>query len=97
MSINPSDARLLSNRHIYYRVLADTRLALIVLIVLVLSAAVLVLVLVLVLERFACMESTRLAFRPINRCFPNRGSCSLSQSAYPLPNSRPSSALTRME
>ena len=66
-----SDARLLSNRHIYYRVLADTRLALIVLIVLVLSAAVLV----LVLERFACMASTRLALRPIDRCFPNRGSC----------------------
>ena len=65
--------------------LADTRWALIVL------------VLVLVLERFACMASTRLALRPIDRCFPNGGSCCLSPSAYPLPNSCPSSALTRME
>jgi len=71
-------------------VLADTRSALIVL---VLSAAVLV----IVIEHFACMASTRLALRPINRRSPTRGSCPLSPSAYPLPNSRPSSALTRME
>ena len=69
-------------------VLADTRSALIVL---VLSAAV------LVIEHFACMASTRLALRPINRRSPTRGSCPLAPSAYPLPNSRPSSALTRME
>ena len=70
--------------------LADTRLALIVL---VLSAAVLV----IVIERFACMASTRLALRPINCRSPTRGSCSLSPSAYPLPNSCPSIALTGME
>ena len=71
-------------------VLADNRSALIVL---VLSPAVLV----IVIERFACMASTRLALRPINRRSPTRGSCPLSPSAYPLPNSCPSSALTRME
>ena len=70
--------------------LADTRLALIVL---VLSAAVLV----IVIERFACMASTRLALRPINCRSPTRGSCSFSPSAYPLPNSCPSIALTGME
>ena len=71
-------------------VLADTRSALIVL---VLSAAVLV----IVIEHFACMAATRLALRPINRRSPTRGSCPLAPSAYPLPNSRPSSALTRMK
>ena len=70
--------------------LADIRLALIVL---VLSAAVLV----IVIERFACMASTRLALRPINFRSPTRGSCSFSPSAYPLPNSCPSIALTGME
>ena len=70
--------------------LADTRLALIVL---VLSAAVLV----IVIERFACMASTRLALRPIIFRSPTRGSCSFSPSAYPLPNSCPSIALTGME
>ena len=54
-------------------------------------------VLLLVIERFACMASTRLPLRPINRRSPTRGSCALSPLAYPLPNSRPSSALTRME
>ena len=70
--------------------LADIRLALIVL---VLSAAVLV----IVIERFACMASTLLALRPINCRSPTRGSCSFSPSAYPLPNSCPSIALTGME
>ena len=48
----------------------------------------------LVIERFACMASTRLSLRPINRRSPTRGSCSLSPPAYPLLNSRPNSALT---
>ena len=54
-------------------------------------------VLVLVIELFTCMASTRRPLRPINRRSPSRGSCALSPSAYPLPNSCPSSALTRME
>jgi len=54
-------------------------------------------VLVIVIERFACMGSTRLALRSTNRRSQTRGSCSLSPLVYPLPNSRPSSALTRME
>jgi len=54
-------------------------------------------VLVIVVERFACMGSTRLALRSTNRRSQTRGSCSLSPLVYPLPNSRPSSALTRME
>jgi hypothetical protein len=54
-------------------------------------------VLVLVIELFVCMASTRLVLRPPNRRSPTRGSCSLSSLSYPLLNSRPSSALTRME
>jgi len=41
-------------------------------------------VLVIVMERFACMASTRLPVRPINRRSPTRGSCSLSPLAYPF-------------
>ena len=41
-------------------------------------------VLVIVIERFACMASTRLPLRPINRRSPTRGSCSLSPLAYPF-------------
>jgi hypothetical protein len=54
-------------------------------------------VLVLVIERVACMASTRLPLRLTNRRSLTRGSCSLSPFAYPLPNSCPISALTRME